>query len=189
MNEPAVKKEMAAAESKMGTAIESLAHHFNTLRTGRASTALLDDVRVEAYGQFSPLNQIATINTPDARSISIQPWDRNQLALIERAILASDLGLTPMNDGTRILLNIPTLTEERRKELVKKSHAMAEDARVAIRNVRRHVKDHMEKANKNKEMTDDEKSVVLEDLQKMTDKHIGKVDEAGKKKEKEIMEV
>lgn len=189
MNEADVKEQMKEAEHKMDSAIDALDHHFNTLRTGRASTALLDDIRVEAYGQQMPLNQVASISTPDARSISVQPWDKGQLALIDRAIAASDLGLTPMNDGTRIILNIPPLTEERRKELVKKAHHMAEEARVAIRNVRRHTKDHFEKANKNKEMTDDEKSVVLEDLQKLTDKHIARVDEHMKKKEKEIMEV
>jgi ribosome recycling factor len=184
-----VKDDFKNAEHKMQSALDALDHHFNTLRTGRASTALLDDVRVEAYGQPMPLNQVASVTTPDARSIMISPWDKNQLSHIERALLQADLGLTPMNDGQHIRLNIPALTEERRKELVKKAHAMAEDARVAIRNVRRHTKDHFEKMNKGKELTDDETRMHLDELQKMTDKFIAKVDEHMKKKEKEIMEV
>lgn len=185
----AVNAEFKTAEQKMKSAIDALDHHFNTLRTGRASTALLDDVKVEAYGQQMPLNQVSSITTPDARTLMISPWDKGQLAAIERALLTADLGLTPMNDGTAIRLNIPPLTEERRKELVKKAHNMAEDARIAIRNVRRHSKEHIEKLNKDKELTDDLMHDALAELQKITDKWIAKVEEHMKHKEKEIMEV
>lgn len=184
-----VKEEFQNAEHKMHGAIESLIHHFNTLRTGRAHTSLLDDVKVEAYGSEVPLNQVASVSTPDARTIAVAPWDTNQLAAIEKAIMVADLGLTPMNDGKMIRLSIPPLTEERRKELAKKAHHMAEEARVAIRNVRRHAKDHIEKMNKAKDLSDDEMHVHLEELQKLTDQWIVKVDDAMKKKEKEILEV
>ena len=184
-----VQAEFKSAEQKMQSAIDALDHHFNTLRTGRASTALLDDVKVEAYGQPMPINQVASVSTPDARTIMISPWDKGQLAAIERALLQADLGLTPMNDGQHIRMNIPPLTEERRKELVKKAHHMAEEARVAVRNVRRHSKEHIEKLNKDKKLTDDLTHDALDQLQKITDKWIAKVDEHMKKKEKEIMEV
>ena len=185
----AVQEELKTAEHKMQSAIDALDHHFNTLRTGRASTALLEDVKVDAYGQQMPLNQVASVSTPDAKTIMVAPWDKSQLATIERALLASDLGLTPMNDGTAIRLNIPPLTEERRKELVKRAHHMAEDSRVAIRNVRRHSKEHLEKMNKNKDLSDDQTHDALDDLQKLTDKWIAKVDQHLQHKEKELMEV
>lgn len=184
-----IKAEFKTAEQKMNGAIEALAHHFDTLRTGRASAALLNDVRVDNYGQPVPLTQVATVSTPDARSILIAPWNKAQLHTIEKAIQAANLGLQPQNDGQHIRLIIPPLTEERRKELAKKAHAMAEDARVAIRNVRVHVKQHLDKAKKNKEMPDDEVHKQTEALQKLTDKFIAKVDEQLKKKEKDIMEV
>lgn len=177
------------AESKMKAAIDAMEKHFNTLRTGRASTALLDDVRVEAYGQEMALNAVATVSTPDARTIAVQPWDGSQLTAIERAIQASDLGLNPMNDGKLIRLAIPPLTEERRKELVKKSHHMAEEARIAIRNIRRHAKDEIEKMRKAKELSDDLAHDANEDLQKITDKWTKEVEDHLAHKEKEIMEV
>lgn len=177
------------SERKMAHAIEALEHHFNTLRTGRASTALLDDVRVEVYGQMSPLSSVATLATPDARTITISPWDKNALGPVEKAIQASNLGLNPHNDGKMLRLSIPPLTEERRKELAKKAHGMAEDARVAIRNVRKHSKEVIEKMKKGKELTEDIAHAENDKLQKLTDKWILKVEEVLKKKEKEIMEV
>lgn len=186
---PEVQSIFKTAEHKMGQAIEALEHHFNTLRTGRASIALLDDIRVDAYGQITPLNQVASVNTPDARTIAITPWDKNQLASIERAIQQSDLGLNPQNDGKMIRLSIPPLTEERRKELVKKAHGMAEEGRIAIRNVRKHCKDDIEKLKKDKGLSEDLTHDAISDLQKITDKWILKVDEVLKKKEEEIMEV
>lgn len=177
------------SETKMVHAIDALEHHFNTLRTGRASTALLDDVRVDAYGQQMTIAQVATIGTPDARTISVTPWDKSQLSAIEKAIQAANLGLNPQNDGKMLRLFIPPLTEERRKELVKKAHHMAEEGRVAIRNVRKHAKETIDKMKKDKKLTDDLAHDATEQLQKITDKWIAKVDEHLKKKEKEIMEV
>jgi ribosome recycling factor len=177
------------AETKMQAAITAVEHHFNTLRTGRASTALLDDIRVEVYGQEMPIAQIANISTPDARSITIQPWDASTLGKIEKAIQTSDLGINPQNDGKIVRLVLPPLTEERRKELVKKAHHMAEEGRIAIRNVRRHAKEELDKMKKNKEISEDQAHDATDRLQKVTDKWIKKVDEVLAKKEKEIMEV
>lgn len=184
-----VQEEFKAAEVKMSGAIDALIHHFNTLRTGRASTALLDDVKVDAYGVEVPLVQVASVSTPDSRTIAIQPWDTSQLVAIEKAIMLADLGLNPMNDGKLIRLSLPPLTEERRKELAKKAHHMAEEARIAIRNVRRHGKEHIEKLNKSKDLSDDLMHDAVDQLQKLTDKWIAKVEEHVKRKEKEIMEV
>ncbi len=189
MNQDALKKIFKATEYKMSHAIDALEHHFNTLRTGRASTALLDDVEVEAYGQTMPLKQVATISTPDAKTITVTPWDKNQLSMIEKALLMADLGLNPQNDGKMLRLIIPPLTEERRKELAKKAHHMAEEGRIAIRNVRRHQKDEIEKLRKAKELSDDEAHAALDDLQKITDKWIAEVEKVMKHKEEEIMEV
>lgn len=176
-------------EGKMSSAIKAMEHHFNTLRTGRASTALLDDIKVDAYGQEMPLNNVASVSTPDARTILVQPWDAGQLGAIERAILTSDLGINPNNDGKCIRLSIPPLTEERRKELVKKASHMAEEGRIAIRNVRRHAKDEIEKLRKDKELSDDQAHDANDELQKITDKWIKEVDVHLERKDKEIMEV
>ncbi len=183
------KELFKTAESKMHHAIEAMEHHFNTLRTGRASTALLDDIRVDSYGQEVPVNQVANIATPDARTIVITPWDKNQLGAIEKALLTSDLGLNPQNDGKLLRLSIPPLTEERRKELVKIAHQMAEDARVAIRNVRKHTKDGIDKLKKDISLSDDLAHDAQDELQKITDKWVKKVDQVLEKKEKEIMEI
>ncbi len=189
MNEEALKGIFKTADKKMKHAIDALEQHFHTLRTGRASTSLLDDVEVEAYGQTMPLKQVASISTPDAKTITVTPWDKSQLALIEKAILASDLGLNPQNDGKMLRLIIPPLTEERRKELVKRAHHMAEEGRIAIRNVRRHQKEEIEKRRKNKDISDDNAHDGLDELQKITDKWIAEVDKVMKHKEEEIMEV
>ena len=183
---PEVKKK---TEEKMKTAIDALKHEFNTIRTGRASLALLDDVRLDYYGTPSPVNQVATLALPDARTILIQPWEAKMLGVIEKALQKSDLGVNPVNDGKVIRLVIPQLTEERRKELVKKTKKMAEDAKVAIRNVRRESNDTLKKAEKDKSITEDELLKSEQEIQKITDDFIKRVDEAFLHKEKEIMEV
>lgn len=173
----------------MAGAIEALEHEFVTLRTGRATTGLLDGVAVAAYGTPSPINQIATIAVPDARTLTIQPWDRNMLAPIEKAILAANIGFTPSNDGRVIRINVPPLTEERRKEMVKKAHAMAEKSRVAVRNVRRHCNDELKRMEKAKEISENELGISEEKIQKITDGYIEEIDKRVQAKEKEIMEV
>ena len=176
-------------KDKMDGALAALHHHFETLRTGRASLSLLDDVRVEAYGTPSPLNQVATLSTPDGRTITIQPWDKSLLGGIERAILAANIGLTPNNDGTLIRLNIPPMTEERRREVVKMAQKMAEEARVAVRNVRRHMNDEAKKAEKKSEISEDEMHTLLKEIQDFTDGHIKRIDQDFIAKEKDILEV
>ncbi|MCC6547148.1 ribosome recycling factor [Candidatus Sumerlaeota bacterium] len=178
-----------SSETKMVHAIDALEGHFNTLRTGRASASLLDDVRVEAYGSLMPLAQVASLATPDSRTITVTPFDKSQMNAVERAIQMANLGLNPQSDGKMIKLYLPPLTEERRKEMVKKGHAMAEDGRVAIRNVRKHAKETIDKMKKDKKLTDDLAHDATEELQKLTDKFVAKVEEQLKKKEKEIMSI
>jgi len=174
---------------KMKRAVEALEHELQTLRTGRASTSLVENVVVSAYGADTPLKGLATITTPDARTIQIQPWDRNLMGAIEKAILAANLGLTPNNDGRVIRLNIPVPTEERRKELVKVAHKMAEDGRVAIRNVRRHSNEEIKATEKRHEISEDDREKAVKDIQKLTDDYIAEIDKHLAAKEKEIMEV
>lgn len=176
------------AEERMEKAILSLKRDLATLRAGRASTALLDRIQVEYYGAPTPVNQLANISTPDSRTLLIQPWDRSSLSDIERAIMKSDLGLTPANDGTIIRLSIPPLTEERRGELVKFTKKFGEEAKVAIRNIRRDANDDIKKMEKNG-ISEDESRGHQEDIQKSTDKFIAEVDKVLLSKEKEIMEV
>ncbi|MFF2014804.1 MULTISPECIES: ribosome recycling factor [Bacillales] len=176
------------AEERMEKAILSLKRDLATLRAGRASTALLDRIQVEYYGAPTPVNQLANISTPDSRTLLIQPWDKSSLSDIERAIMKSDLGLTPANDGTIIRLSIPPLTEERRAELVKFTKRFGEDAKVAIRNIRRDANDDIKKLEKNG-ISEDESHGHQEDIQKATDKFIAEVDKVLLSKEKEIMEV
>lgn len=177
------------ASERMKGAIESLKKDFGSIRTGRASLALLEGITVEYYGSQSPLNQVATLNVPDSRTITIQPWDPKALGGIEKAILKSDLDLTPNNDGKIIRINIPPLTEERRKQLVKVVRKRAEDAKVAVRNIRRDTNEALKKLNKDKELSDDDLQKALDEVQKLTDSFIGKADETLKHKENEIMEV
>ena len=167
----------------------ALEHEFATLRTGRATPALFDGVEVDAYGSKSPIKQIASISIPDAKTVIIQPWDKNVMAAIEKAIMAANLGFTPNNDGKVIRINIPQLTEERRKELVKMAHHMAEQSRVAVRNVRRHINDELKKAEKNSEISEDDLHRMIDVVQKMTDEHIEEIGKHLAAKEKEIMEV
>ncbi|MBR2570270.1 MAG: ribosome recycling factor [Paenibacillus sp.] len=176
------------AEERMEKAISSLRRELATLRAGRANPALLDRVQVEYYGALTPVNQLANINTPDPRTMVIQPWDKSSISEIERAILKSDLGLTPANDGTIIRLTIPPLTEERRLELVKQTKKYAEEAKVAVRNIRRDANDDIKKLEKT-DISEDESRRHQEDIQKSTDKFIAEVDKVLAAKEKEIMEV
>jgi ribosome recycling factor len=174
-------------ESRMNAAIDALGREFATVRTGRASAALLDSIRVDYYGTPTPVNQMATVSTPDARTVTIQPWEAGQIGAIEKAIQKSDLGLTPVNDGKLIRLNMPTPTEERRKQLVKTVHKMAEDARVAVRNVRREANDKLKAAAKKQKASEDEERRAHDQVQKTTDKFVAKVEELLKKKEQEIL--
>ncbi len=175
----------AKAEERMKKSVGALGDDFNLLRTGRASAAIFDKVRVEYYGTPTPLNQLSNISIPEARLIVIQPFDRNAIGDIEKAILASELGLNPNNDGKVIRISIPPLNEERRKELVKQAKGIAENSRVAVRNIRRDINDQI----KNGDFTEDEQKKGTDDIQKLTDKYVEKIGEILKAKEKEIMEV
>jgi len=177
------------AESKMEKTLNTLKTDFNKVRTGRASLALLDDIRVEYYGTLTPLNQVANLAIPEPRLITIQPWDSTMTAEIEKAILKSELGLTPISDGKTIRITIPRLTEERRKELVKVVRKMAEAAKVALRNIRRDANDQLKGLEKNKKISQDRLHQLMDKVQSFTDKYIGKVDEVLSTKEKEIMEI
>ncbi|WP_313641224.1 ribosome recycling factor [Paenibacillus sp.] len=176
------------AEERMDKAISSLKRDLATLRAGRATTSLLDRIQVEYYGSPTPINQLANISTPDSRTLLIQPWDKTSMSDIERAIMKSDIGLTPANDGTIIRLSIPPLTEERRTDLVKLTKKFGEEAKVAIRNIRRDANDDIKKMEKNG-ISEDESRGHQEDIQKTTDKFIAEVDKVLVSKEKEIMEV
>ena len=177
------------ATRRMDKSVEAAQAEFSTLRTGRASTGLLDRIQIDYYGQNTPLKQLATVNSPEPRLLTIQPFDPNSVAAIERAIQESDLGLTPSNDGKLIRLPIPQLTEERRKDLVKIVRQMAEDGRVAVRNVRRDVMHHLKELVDKGEVGSDEEHRAEEQVQKLTDKHTHTIDELLKKKEAEILEV
>src|SRR3954452_23157555 len=177
------------ATRRMDKSVESAAHEFNTVRTGRASTALLDRIQVDYYGTMTPLQQLATINVPEARLITVQPYDPSSIKAIERAILESDLGLTPSNDGKLIRLPTPQFREERRKELVKVVRHLAEEGRVAVRNVRLDVMHDLKELVKNGDVGGDEEHRAEERVQKLTDDHVAKIEELLKRKEAEIMEV
>jgi ribosome recycling factor len=177
------------AKRRMDKSVESALQEFNTVRTGRASAALLDRITVDYYGERTPMKQLATINVPEPRLLTIQPFDPSSVKSIERAILESDLGLTPSNDGKIIRLPIPQLTEERRKELVKVVRHLAEEGKIAIRNVRRDVMHDLKELVRDGEVGDDEERRAEDRLQKLTDEHVHRVDELLKKKEEEILEV
>lgn len=183
------KQDYEAIESKMDKTINNLIENFNAIRAGRANPRVLDKITVDYYGAQSPLNAVANIQVPEARMITLAPWDPSMLREIEKAILSSDLGITPSNDGKIIRLVFPILTEERRRELVKTVKGYGEEAKVAIRNVRRDAIDKMRSANKKKELTDDDLKDFEEKVQKITDKFTKKVDESCDKKEKELMEI
>ncbi|MGM0873697.1 MAG: ribosome recycling factor [Bacillota bacterium] len=183
------KQVLANTKDKMEKAVSSLSRELASVRAGRASANLLDKISVEYYGAPTPVNQLASISVPEARLLVIQPYDKTVLGDIEKAILKSDLGLTPSNDGSLIRLSIPALTEERRKELVKLVKKYAEEAKVAVRNIRRDGNDDLKKLEKNGDITEDELRGNTENVQKLTDEYIVKVDNVAKDKEKEIMEV
>ena len=170
-------------------AVEALTRELTKLRTGRASVALLDGISADYYGNETPLNQMANITTPEPRLITVQPWDVSQIGAIEKAILASDLGLTPANDGKLIRLPIPQLTEERRKEIAKLAKKYGEECKVSVRNARRDANDALKKLEKDKVVTEDEHKKAHDDVQKVTDEEVKKVDGLVAKKEKDIMEV
>lgn len=175
--------------SKMESSIDALKRELVKIRTGRASLSLLDGVKVDAYGSPMPMDQVGTLTIPESSMIAIKPWDPQLLPAIEKAILASDLGLTPANDGNVIRLNIPPLTEERRKELVKQVKKTGEEFKVAIRNVRREANDSLKKLKKDKDISEDDMFRLQDEAQKSTDSFINKVDEIVNGKEKEVMEV
>jgi ribosome recycling factor len=177
------------AEHKMEQALTHLREELSAIRTGRASAAVLSRITVEYYGTPVPLNQLANVNVPEPRLLVIQPFDKNSIAQVEKAIQQSDLGITPSNDGQVIRLAFPPLTEERRKELVKQVHGRAEEGRVAIRNVRRHAKDDIEKLEREHLISEDELSRGEKELQKLTDRHVAEIDEIQRHKESELMEV
>jgi len=174
---------------QMEKALEDLKHEFTIIRSGRASISLLEGIRVTYYGAQVPINQVANVVVPELRLIEIRPWDRSVLPEIEKAILKSDLGLSPVNDGKIIRLKVPALTEERRKELVKRIGKIAEDHRVELRNIRRQAKEELEELEIKKTISEDDKFKTVEKINKLTNEYIEKVDEALRNKEKEIMEV
>lgn len=177
------------AEDRMRKSVEAFRHDLASMKAGRATPAILDKLRVDYYGTPTPINQVANIEIPDARTIMIKPWDRTQLKAIEKAILTSDLGLNPNNDGVVIRLAIPPMTEDRRKELVKVVHKRTEEERVVVRNVRRDANDQVKRSEKDKEISEDESKRAQDEVQKLTDRYIKEVDQIMATKEKEIMEV
>lgn len=185
LNHPQIKD----ARHRMDKSVEAFRVEISKIRTGKATTALLDGIKVDYYGTMSPLNQVGNVSVLDAHTISITPWDKSMVQAIDKAILASDLGLNPISDGTNLKIPIPLLTEERRKELVKLVKKFGEETKVALRNVRRDANDHLKKIEKDKKMTEDELKEAEKETQKLTDEHITLVDDIIKHKEKEIMEV
>ena len=184
-----VSEIIAQTEHKMKATVEHTREEFVKIRTGRASTGLLDQIKVDYYGTPTPISQMASVAVPDSRTITIQPWDKGGISVVEKAILKSDLGLTPVNDGRIIRINIPPLTEERRKELVKVARKYTEDAKVAVRNVRRDANDSLKKLEKEKTITEDEQKKAEAEVQKLTDKFVADADKRSQAKEKEIMDI
>ena len=184
-----VKEVEANIKTRMEKALSDLQHDMATIRTGRASLSILDNLRVDYYGTPTPLNQVANLHVPEPNLITIQPWDVSQIGLIEKVIRTSDLGLNPGNDGKIIRLPIPPLTEERRKEFVKKLHGVAEHHRVAVRNIRRDGNEAVKKLAKDKKITEDDDKKAHDETQKLTDAYMDKIDAASKSKEKDILEI
>jgi ribosome recycling factor len=177
------------AKGRMDKTIEALQHELAKIRTGKATTVLLDSIRVDYYGNMVPLNQVGNVSVLDAHTLSITPWEKQMVQVIDKAILEANLGLNPISDGTNLKIPIPPLNEERRKELVKLVKKFGEDAKVAIRNVRRDANDHLKKEQKDKKMTEDQLHDAEKEMQKLTDEHINLIDDTLKHKETEIMEV
>lgn len=184
-----VDRVLKDCEDRMKKSLDALQRELMAIRTGHAHVGLVEHIRVDYYGTPTPVNQMATVAAPEARLLTIQPWDRTTIGAIEKALQKSDLGLTPSNDGNVIRLVIPPLTEERRKELTKVVHARVEDARVAVRNIRRDGIEHLRKMVNEKEISEDDQRRGQEQLQKLTDRYIGLIDQKGKEKEAELMRV
>lgn len=184
-----VKEVEAQAKSRMEKALGDLQHDIGSIRTGRASVSILDHVRVDYYGTPTPINQLANLHVPEPSLITVQPWDISQIGPIEKAIRAANLGLNPGNDGKLVRIPIPPLTEERRKELVKQLHGVAENHRVSLRNIRRDSNESVKKLLKDKTITEDDDRRAHDEIQKMTDSYMQKLDIAAKTKEKEILEI
>ncbi len=180
---------LADAGERMTKSVEAMRHEFGTVRTGRATPGLLDRITVDYYGAVTPLKQLATVNAPEARLLTVQPYDRSSIKAIERAIMESDVGLTPSNDGNLIRLSIPELTEERRKQLVKKVHALGEEAKTAVRQIRREANEEVKRIEKAGGVSEDDARRGLDDVQKKTDRFSGEIDTLCKNKERELMEV
>ena len=176
-------------ENKMKKTVEVLQNHYSSIRAGRANPSILDQIKVEYYGTMTPINQIASISTPDPRTLVIQPWDVSSLKLIDKAIITSDLGINPMNDGRVLRLVFPQPTEERRKELIKQVEKHAEEGKVAIRNIRRDAVESYKAQKKKGEITEDDMTDTEKDLQKLTDKYVAEIDKVVEKKEAEIKEI
>jgi len=174
---------------RMDTVIEDFRRKLSTVRTGRAAVSLLDNVMVDYYGNMTPLNQLASVHAPEPQMLTVQPWDQSQIAAVEKAVRASDLGLNPSNDGKLVRIPIPPLTEERRKQLAKQVHDIAEDHRTAVRNVRRDANERLKKMLKNKVIAEDAERDGLEEGQRLTNTYISKIDELAKTKEQEITSV
>lgn len=184
-----IDQALKSAEEKMGKAIEVSRDDFASVRTGRASSAIVERILVDYYGSPTPLKQLASFSVPEARQLLVSPFDRNAITAIEKAISSSDVGVTPNNDGAVIRLNFPMLTEERRKEMTKVVRDRAEHGRVAIRNIRRHVKDEIDRDMKDGKVSEDDAKRAEKDLQKLTDKYVGEIDQMVQRKEHELMEV
>jgi ribosome recycling factor len=189
MNFTTVKEIENHTKQRMEKALADLNHEMGAIRTGRASVNLLEPVKVDYYGTPTPINQMATLHVPEPSMITVQPWDNSQIGPIEKAIRGAELGLNPANDGKIIRVPIPPLNEERRRDLAKKLHGIAEDHRVAMRNIRRDANDNLKKLLKDKAISEDDEKRALDEVQKITDAHIAKLDIAHKAKEKDIMEV
>lgn len=184
-----IKELMRETEQRMEKSVDHLHEEFTHLRTGRATTGMLDGVTVDYYGTPTPISQVASLNVPDPSLIVVQPWEQSMVGAIEKAIMSADLGFNPSNDGKVVRVPIPPLTEERRKEISKKAHALAEEARTAVRQIRRDANDELKKALKEGDLSEDEEHRALDEVQKLTDKWVGKIDESLQHKEKELMEV
>jgi len=180
---------LSNADNKMGKVVEALKWDLASIRTGRASPTILDSIKVDYHGVPTPINQMATVSTPEARLLVVQPWDKSVIGNIEKAILKSDLGLNPANDGNVIRLPIPALTEERRKEMVKMVGKKGEERKVMVRNIRREAIDKLKKMEKDKEISQDERTRASDRLQKITDDYIAGIDKAGQEKEKQLIEI
>ncbi len=177
------------AEERMGKALSALNRDFSKLRTGRAAASLVEGIKADFYGAMTPLGQMASIAVPDSRTLTIQPWDKGGMQAIEKAVLKSDLGLTPINDGKIIRIEIPPLTEERRKELVKVAKKYCEETKIAVRNVRRDANDSLKKMEKDKKISEDDLKKTVDEVQKLTDRFVGDADKRCAAKEKEIMDI